>query len=907
MSAVALETALRGFSRRFDSQITLQHVEDLLEPDAAQTTTQHSSNDSTVAADGDALATLTYARDARQNHDTLVHKLLALSHKCSQLAGDVAADRQALSWERLVNVDDAGSVVPIVPDSLLAYFTSLVHLPTAHKTNSALRRLAIVAARCYVQLLCTPTEAQVYGVFHEPLVQRVCSLFGLLQSDCWSTIRTQSDRTDLLSNCIELIVALDQMLGVCSLAGCEELKRCLVRAVRSCLSHYLDAGQQSKGEDFKTSLLTNQTHNMHYDFRLTADTQSLHERCYDVLNRLCHQRHGTTADTLALIMRNVANLQPRFPLARLHQLNANITTATAIIGEAQSQVAESLPHWFLMRLESPASPVAAILTLYVQSVLSNADPGIAGNAPGHLEVCCVYETVLWRCGDRMLIDYMCGVLQFSVEGMHRLLVLEFAVRLLSADVLDEDFGTMGTNVPDAQSTGQPAREVQLLRVVLDKLADNSMMIRVKAMNGFLQLSREGNTRVKELLQMVFLRAERTEESDADTPRSHAPTPTQCTPCGLESLQQLYRTELLNTTKQNLNQTSVHVRKHAILMLEFHAQAADSHAFDAFLRSGDMRRLYWDPSTLVRRQLIASADVMLLARPSCPTVLDFYARLMLMLAGDEDQRVMDAVADSFRRNLFDNIAAAAHTLEGERSELPWRLLRALLDAKDVPDVRGCFVGWVNRRLLTAEHLRLIETHVCDEQRAPLAWQLLSMVAAHMHGIAGGRRAEQTDVMRAVLANVSRRVVSSQTLFAQLEVLACWLDGCDSKQRAEVLHTLDDALSTGSVAMCHVARVFEICWRCCRSESVTRKETDASDADGAQIAWAAALSVRVRPIFEPRMRDVLLHGDPMTTQWSGAIFTYVQAVTYLPEARADEEVVQVCQDFLWRVAKREIKCE
>lgn len=267
----ALEAALDLLRRHFDRTVTLDRIEELLE---VGTTTSYAAAGTAEPTPVEALACI---RNARQNSDALIRELLALSDESCKLAMttinraetlpptspaptpnsaaaaiSISAATQPppppLSWAQLTRSNG------IDPDELNAYFTCIVHLAQLRPANAADRRLGLVAARCYVQLLCVPADAQVYGVFHAPLVQRTLAHFNLLASQL-RLLRRDAERLELVRDCAELLRACERMLLAVSLAEHKDVKRCLMRAVRSVLLHYLQPTQRnSRGEHIQSGL-----------------------------------------------------------------------------------------------------------------------------------------------------------------------------------------------------------------------------------------------------------------------------------------------------------------------------------------------------------------------------------------------------------------------------------------------------------------------------------------------------------------------------------------------------------------------------------------------------------------------------------------------------------------------------
>lgn len=157
---------------------------------------------------------------------------------------------------------------------------------------------------------------------------------------------------------------------------------------------------------------------------------------------------------------------------------------------------------------------------------------------------------------------------------------------------------------------------------------------------------------------------------------------------------------------------------------------------------------------MRRQLVISLDKILNARPSNEPAINAYIKIILDSANDTDPKVMEAVIESFKRNVFDKIEfyekspSLVHVY-------PWRLLKNMLNCRDSPDFRISVQKWMNRNLLryflvkrlpcsdvylilnafvlvcSARTLSKIETHL-DTSNATEAWILLAIVAPNIQG-------------------------------------------------------------------------------------------------------------------------------------------------------------------------------
>lgn len=258
----ALEAALVILPRHFDRTVTLDHIEELLEVGII------ADNDEPTPAEAFACI-----RNARQHSDDLINELLALSNESCKLAKattkraepvpstSTSTTRSPNSADIAISISAATQPQPpplswahftrssrIDPDQLLAYFTCIVHLAQLRPANTTNRRLGLVAARCYVRLLSVPADAQVYGLFHAPLVQRALELFSLLASHL-RLLSRDTERLELVRDCAELLGAFERMLLAVSLDEHQDVKRSLLKTVRMVLFHYLEPTQRkNKGE-----------------------------------------------------------------------------------------------------------------------------------------------------------------------------------------------------------------------------------------------------------------------------------------------------------------------------------------------------------------------------------------------------------------------------------------------------------------------------------------------------------------------------------------------------------------------------------------------------------------------------------------------------------------------------------
>lgn len=235
----ALEAALGKLAQRFERGVTLDRIEEMLAAEA-------SPSDANTAELTD-IEKLDCVRNARLHPDRLIGDLLALSEesKTCITTPDMSTNRTAEppTWQHLTRS------ARIDADQLVSYFTCIVHMAQLRPANAADRRLGLVAGGCYMRLLSVPTDAQVYGVFHAPLVLRALGLFGLLASQL-AHLQRDGERLELEGDCTELLAAVERMLLAVSLADHADVHRSVMRTVRAVLLHYVEPAkhQRSRGK-----------------------------------------------------------------------------------------------------------------------------------------------------------------------------------------------------------------------------------------------------------------------------------------------------------------------------------------------------------------------------------------------------------------------------------------------------------------------------------------------------------------------------------------------------------------------------------------------------------------------------------------------------------------------------------
>lgn len=93
----------------------------------------------------------------------------------------------------------------------------------------------------------------------------------------------------------------------------------------------------------------------------------------------------------------------------------------------------------------------------------------------------------------------------------------------------------------------------------------------------------------------------------------------------------------------------------------------------------------------------SLDKILNSKPTNEAAIAAWIKIILDLANDIDQKVMETVIESFKRNIFDKIEIYEKS-PSQTHCFPWRLLKSMLNCRDSPDFRISVQKWMNRNLL-----------------------------------------------------------------------------------------------------------------------------------------------------------------------------------------------------------------
>lgn len=134
------------------------------------------------------------------------------------------------------------------------------------------------------------------------------------------------------------------------------------------------------------------------------------------------------------------------------------------------------------------------LNCYIQAILTDSE--ITTNKDlmsRYLDICAQYDAAMVRiCGQSI-----CGFLQqlaLSKESTHRTNCVELISRMLMMNTTC-DWELFRSELPKIP------REINLLRILLQKLYDSNNVVAQKAINAFLKVAADGNKLCKQIIQV----------------------------------------------------------------------------------------------------------------------------------------------------------------------------------------------------------------------------------------------------------------------------------------------------------------------------------------------------------------------------------------------------------------------
>lgn len=219
-----------------------------------------------------------------------------------------------------------------------------------------------------------------------------------------------------------------------------------------------------------------------------TDSFQIQELCYTTLENTCLPIHNTDiTSSLAIVLNGTACL------TRFHR---------PCSGSSLKPKYPLITDWFIDMLKHYPRQTSDTLNCYIQAILTDSD--ITTNKDllsRYLDICAQYDAAIVRiCGQSI-----CAFLQklsMSKESTHRTNCVELISRMLVMNT-SCDWELFRSELP--REVGKIPREINLLRILLQKIYDSNNVVAMKAVNAFLKVVADGNLRCKEIIRVRYYR------------------------------------------------------------------------------------------------------------------------------------------------------------------------------------------------------------------------------------------------------------------------------------------------------------------------------------------------------------------------------------------------------------------
>lgn len=156
-----------------------------------------------------------------------------------------------------------------------------------------------------------------------------------------------------------------------------------------------------------------------------------------------------------------------------------------------------ITDWFIDMLKHYPRQTSDTLNCYIQAILTDTD--ITTNKDlmsRYLDICAQYDAAMVRiCGQSI-----CGFLQqlaLSKESNHRTNSVELISRMLMMNTTC-DWELFRSELPKIP------REINLIRILIQKIYDTNNVVAMKAINAFLKVTNEGGILCREIIRVRII-------------------------------------------------------------------------------------------------------------------------------------------------------------------------------------------------------------------------------------------------------------------------------------------------------------------------------------------------------------------------------------------------------------------
>ncbi|XP_050091897.1 condensin-2 complex subunit D3 [Anopheles aquasalis] len=757
-------------------------------------------------------------------------------------------------------------------DQFLAFIYAF---PMLAEQDSTERKLAVTAARMYLVLLSTPGQKQTRAFDEQVLLK----CLDVLKTEERSAEGMQAENDGRKKSQIDLIAILEDLellLSCMTLKNCGSVKLHLVKWLVNVLKYCI------KQETVRVF------------------AEKLAGKCYEILSTICspeHDDHNECVNNISLIFNKTALFYQQ------EYRNAPQTF--------------QVYNFFLKLLEQHPKDTSSILTNFIKSVLTNP-PKVFAKADDYaylLDVAVKYELALYSKCNVSIVEYL-SQLETQADSSTRSNTLEIIARL----------GTMECTVDWVLFRSEIStvpREIEMIRLVCNKLAEKNNSIKLKAFQCLLRLMQNGNQVVHQIFHDAFFRNYEDDEESSYLQMNDVEELYQMAEMDLGISRTLFHLPQQNKTLDDsaaggatqekastsredeekttsiegmdairetlkslpaiiyeaLRSSNSAIRRVSFSCLEYILEL-DRNRIDDPLFASSVVQLAKDNVMLVRRTALNVLSKLLTLHPNYAPIIKLWSKCILIFLEDNDEKLKESAIESLKRNVFDNICRYEDS-SSRKKFTPWLIVRSILVLGKINVLKAAIDSWVQKSFLTANNFSIIESHIYTVNYTE-AWIVLSIIANKM-------KSKNPDVVIKILKEMLQQDVYNSTICLQyiLSVIKSWLHDFSSVKLNDLFKMLWDILRTGSTNVSLVSSIYTLC--CMILEKSNDMATD---------EWMHELRSGCAN-YLVHYRTNYLSSTTTNERYLITLLVYAEAVTDSNE-KPDTEIINILLEYLSQLA-------
>ncbi|CRL00276.1 CLUMA_CG013549, isoform A [Clunio marinus] len=434
----------------------------------------------------------------------------------------------------------------------------------------------------------------------------------------------------------------------------------------------------------------------------------------------------------------------------------------------------SISEFNLYLLKTYPEKTKNIILKFIKSILSNLNHKFEReHFQKLLDIAVKYEQTIYYQFNESIVDYL-EKLVLAADHRQRLNGTEFCGKMLLK-------GTQNDGSQQLLHINDIPREVYLIKMLFDKVCDKQDSVKLKALTSIKAALLNGNDNCKKIFD-VFLKNNLTEDN----------------PEIVEILQESSRDFQNNLLSLLQRSSSTYIRR---TCLEILGQNCEEHLNNEIFFE-TLTMLSDDSSYLVKIQLIEVVNFLIVKHPKNKNILEVWLEVILNLARDNDNKIVDASVKSLTE-LLQRIESFENTLN-DLHMLPWTIIRLIM-ARGKRNVLKNAINNVTTKILSQDKLRKIETHIFTSHKTE-AWCILSIVAKRM-------KSNNPDiVVKTFLDQVDHLddvSYDSSDFYLILEVIHNWIESFNDHSKTQIVNSIERVLESGRCSISFVSHLYETC--------------------------------------------------------------------------------------------------